>query len=164
MWSERAGTVAGDRDAGASEILARLIPVVEQARVEAPEALPDMASIVAAAQPAMAGLHFLMRAAMADCAHPGRLAAAVAGVAAVARRAAVPVVVLASREKVATDPAFVPRAIGVAGAPDDVWAPVPAGVKVANPTFELVPWELADLLVTDRDALPAASISPNSFI
>ena len=266
-WARRAAVVAGDRDAGASEILARLLPLLEEVRVVAPGALAGVADAVRVAQPAMAGLWWAVAAALDDVNEPGRLAAASAqarrapaaltrvaveaftrdgwpapwdlvtwsyssaiaaflealsahgrvkvlcpearpryegrrlaarlaaagiavtlttdaaalsrlpgrsavvvgadalttegwvnkagtgALAAAARAAGVPVVVLASREKFVTRPDFAEGALRVSGEAEEVWTPTDPAIRVENPTFELVPFALADLLVTDRDAI-----------
>jgi translation initiation factor 2B subunit (eIF-2B alpha/beta/delta family) len=270
-WEARAEEVAGDRDRGASEILARLLPLLAEARAAAPEALPAIADVVRARQPAMAGLWWAVDAALADLTDPGRLAMAraqagrapaaltrvaltavadrvappwrlvtwsyssavaslaealaarggvhvtcaegrpryegrrlaarlaaggvavslvtdaaatamVAGrsavvvgadavtprgwinkvgtgaLAAAATATGVPVFVLASREKFVDARDFAAGALRVQGEPGEIWTPADPAIRIENPTFELVPLELADLLVTDRDA-----ISPDHF-
>jgi translation initiation factor 2B subunit (eIF-2B alpha/beta/delta family) len=270
-WTARAAAIAGDRDSGASEILARLLPLVEEAREAAPVAVPAMAAAVRMQQPAMAGLAYLMAAAADDVRCRGRLAEAAAvirrapaaltrvatgavlaeaagppwrlatwssssavarlvealvrqgavdilcaegrprlegrrlavrlaaagasvtvmtdaavtsrvddrlvvvgadavtaegwinkvgtaAVAAAARRAGGPVLVLASREKFARTPGFAAAALATGAAPDEVWSPAVAGIRVSNPTFELIALDLATLVVTDRDALPPVAI------
>jgi translation initiation factor 2B subunit (eIF-2B alpha/beta/delta family) len=266
-WTDRAARIADDRDAGASEILARLLPLLEEARAAAPGALAAMAGAVRAAQPAMAGLWWACVAAQDDLTHPGRLAQAAAqarrapaaltrvavdafrqqapsppwqlvtwsyssavaaflealatcgavqvtcaegrpryegrrlalrlsavgvavtlatdaaasamlsgrsavvvgadavtaegwinkvgtgALAAAARTAGVPVMVLASREKFVDAPGFAEGALRVSGEADEVWTPSDSAIRIENPTFELVPLMLADLLLTDRDAI-----------
>lgn len=75
----RAHTIAGDRTAGASELLAALLPVLEEAIAAGPEATIDLARIVLEGQPAMAPLWHASAAAVAEFERPGTFASARAG-------------------------------------------------------------------------------------
>jgi translation initiation factor 2B subunit (eIF-2B alpha/beta/delta family) len=72
--SARATALAADRDAGASEVLARLLPLLEEAIVAGPDQTLAVARIVCAAQPAMAPLWHACAAAAAEITQPGRFA------------------------------------------------------------------------------------------
>src|SRR5687767_3613614 len=70
----RATAVAADRDAGASELLARLLPLLEEAIAAGPDQTIAVARIVCATQPAMASLWHACAAAVAEIAQPGSFA------------------------------------------------------------------------------------------
>jgi translation initiation factor 2B subunit (eIF-2B alpha/beta/delta family) len=70
-WRERAHWIAGDRERGASVLLAELLPVLDAAIADGPSAAVEVARIVCAGQPAMASLWNLCAAAVADSALPG---------------------------------------------------------------------------------------------
>lgn len=270
-WVARAAAIAGDRDAGAGEILARLVPLLDEARRKAPAALPAIEATVRRVQPAMANLRFACAAAVADRERPGTWARAVAqlrrapaalarvavqalveasappwrlvtwsyssavvaaverlagrgpvtvlcgegrprgegrrlavrlvaagarvtlttdaavtarlagamavvvgadavtpagwinkvgtgALAAIARREGVPVYVLASRDKFRRDPGLRDEALAVTGELAELGEAPGLGVEMANPTFEWIPLDAADLFLTDAGPVPAAAI------
>jgi len=69
----------------------------------------------------------------------------------------VPTYVLAGRDKCLAA-ALAGRLVLAEGPPEEVWAPVPAGVRVRNPYFERVPWTAVAALVTDRGVLGEADV------
>ena len=73
-WHERAREIAADRDSGASELLARLLPVLDESLVAGPEATRDVARIVCRGQPAMASLWNACAAAVVEERAPGTFA------------------------------------------------------------------------------------------
>ncbi|MGE0042184.1 MAG: hypothetical protein AB7H88_12600 [Vicinamibacterales bacterium] len=75
-----ARAVADDRTRGAAALASALAPILVRARAESPDALDEIARLVRAGQPVMAGLHHLVAAALADRAAPGRLAQALRAV------------------------------------------------------------------------------------
>jgi translation initiation factor 2B subunit (eIF-2B alpha/beta/delta family) len=70
----RATALAADRDAGASELLARLLPLLEEAIAAGPDQTVAVARIVCRAQPAMAPLWHACAAAVAEITQPGSFA------------------------------------------------------------------------------------------
>ena len=78
-----------------------------------------------------------------------------AQLAALARASAVPVLVLAGREKVLPERVFASLRVPD-GPPDEVVAP--EGVAVRNPYFEVVPAEFASQVICDAAAVPPDSV------
>jgi ribose 1,5-bisphosphate isomerase len=74
----RVKDVAADRDRGAAAILADLLPLLDYTAREQPASLFAVRDLVRREQPVMVGLHAACRAALADAAHPGALAAFIA--------------------------------------------------------------------------------------
>ena len=72
----RAERIAGNRDAGAAELLAETLPLLADALTAGPAATRDVARVVCYGQPAMAPLWNACAAAVADRVHPGRFARA----------------------------------------------------------------------------------------
>jgi ribose 1,5-bisphosphate isomerase len=82
-----------------------------------------------------------------------------AAVAAWARHCGVPVAVLAGPEKLGADAAQLRAAVIAAHGPtDEVWSDAPRTVAVVNPVFELVPLDLADVVISDRGPLLPADV------
>jgi ribose 1,5-bisphosphate isomerase len=71
---DRVRAIADDRDAGASELLARLLPVLSEALVAGHDAVAAVARVICAGQPAMPPLWNACGAALADARDPGRFA------------------------------------------------------------------------------------------
>lgn len=71
---ERAAAIAGERDAGASEILRQLLSILDEAVRAGGSAPLGVARIVLAAQPAMAPLWHACASAVADATSPGTFA------------------------------------------------------------------------------------------
>jgi translation initiation factor 2B subunit (eIF-2B alpha/beta/delta family) len=70
----RARAVAGDRDAGASEVVRELLPVLADALALGEEAVRNVVRVVCATQPSMAPVWNACAAAVADLTTPGRFA------------------------------------------------------------------------------------------
>jgi ribose 1,5-bisphosphate isomerase len=70
----RAAVIAGDRDAGAAELLARLLPVLDDALGQGPDAVLSVTRLVCRGQPSMAPLWHACAAAISDAESPGRFA------------------------------------------------------------------------------------------
>jgi translation initiation factor 2B subunit (eIF-2B alpha/beta/delta family) len=70
----RARAIAGDRDAGASELVARLLPLLDEAIRAGRDTTVHLARIVCGGQPAMAPLWHACAAALADADQPGTFA------------------------------------------------------------------------------------------
>lgn len=75
----RAVAVAGDRDAGASEILRRLLPVLDEAVAAGPAVTRDVVRAICRMQPGMASLWNACAAAVASAGEPARFARVRAG-------------------------------------------------------------------------------------
>ena len=71
-YLDQADAIAGDREHGASELVARLVPVLDAARAEGLDATVDVAQRVCRGQAAMAPIWNLCAAAVADFDAPGR--------------------------------------------------------------------------------------------
>jgi ribose 1,5-bisphosphate isomerase len=67
----RATAIAAERDAGASELLGRLLPVLEDAIAAGPDQTVAVAQIVCTGQPAMAPLWHACAAAVGEVSRPG---------------------------------------------------------------------------------------------
>lgn len=70
----RAHAIAADRDAGASELLARVLPLLEDAIAAGPDQTVAVARIVCTGQPAMAPLWHACAAAVGEGSQPGSFA------------------------------------------------------------------------------------------
>ena len=70
----RATAIADDRDAGASELLRRLLPLLDDAIAGGSDPTMAVVRIVSAGQPSMASLWHACAAAVADITQPGRFA------------------------------------------------------------------------------------------
>lgn len=70
----RARAVAGDRDAGASEVVRDLLPVLAEALEQGEDAVRDVVRVACATQPSMAPVWNACAAAVADVTTPGRFA------------------------------------------------------------------------------------------
>lgn len=71
---ERARAIAADEDAGASEIVRGLLPVLQHALSAGPEATRELVRVVCRTQPSMAPVWNACAAAVADLTSPGRFA------------------------------------------------------------------------------------------
>ena len=77
--------------------------------------------------------------------------------AAAAALVAVPVYVVASRDKFCA-PALAPFVTSRDGAANEIWDAPPPGVVVRNPYLERVPLDLATAIVTDAGIMPSANV------
>jgi translation initiation factor 2B subunit (eIF-2B alpha/beta/delta family) len=84
------------------------------------------------------------------------------GICALAAATAVPVYVLAGREKILPDDVF--RALPLKpGSPNEVWRDPGAGVHVRNPYFEVIPLSFASAIVTEVAVLQAGEIASSAL-
>jgi translation initiation factor 2B subunit (eIF-2B alpha/beta/delta family) len=79
------------------------------------------------------------------------------GICALASASAVPVYVLAGREKILPDDVFESLPLKP-GSPHEVWRDPGAGVHVRNPYFEVIPLSFVSAVITDAGVLQPSEI------